>query len=223
MMVIGDVDRDLALKKIRSNFRGIKNPDTSIPRFSIREPIQEGVRRVTIERPSTTNILSLGFKHAPFPSRDWFTTSLMAYILTNGQDSILHKLLVDSGMASAVDSMVEPTSEVNLGALNIYLAPGYKHSDVESLVLKAVNELKVKDVKSLVVKAKEKAKTGEIIDRDSSLSIAADLTEYVSAGDWTVYNESLKIIDSISANDIITCLRECFVSKNLTVGEFIGK
>jgi zinc protease len=223
MMVIGDIDRNSALKHVRAHFKDISNPDTAIPRFSIREPKQEGIRRTIVERPSTTNILSVGFKHAGFPTRDWFVTSVMTYVLTSGQDSILYRLLVDTGMASTVGGMIEPTSERNMGAINIYLAPDHHHGEVESLLLKAVNKLTAKDIFSLVGKAKESAITSEIIDRDSSLSIAGDLTEYVSAGDWTVYTEALKIIDSITAKDVIDCLKRSFKPNNLTIGEFIGK
>jgi zinc protease len=223
MMVIGDVNRETALKEVRNCFKDIENPAAEIPRFSIREPKQEGIRRVSIERPSTTNILSIGFKHAGFPSKDWFIANIMGYVLTSGQDSVLHRLLVDSGMASNVATMIEPTSETNMGSINVYLAPEYTHTEVESLIMKALEQLRAKDISGLVAKAKERAITGEIIDRDSSLSIAGDLTEYVAAGDWTVYTEALRLIDSISANDVITCMKQTFTTNNLTIGEFIGK
>ncbi|MEY3784020.1 MAG: hypothetical protein RLZZ230_342, partial [Candidatus Parcubacteria bacterium] len=48
MMVIGDIDRKTALSEVARLFGEIKNPATEIPRFTIREPKQEGIRRVYI-------------------------------------------------------------------------------------------------------------------------------------------------------------------------------
>ena len=222
MMVVGDIERNEALDKVRKYFKDIKNPATPIPRFSIREPKQEGLRRTRVCRESTTNILSLGFKYGSFPQKKWFTAVLMSEVLTSGPDSILDKLLIDTGKASAVSFFPEPLSETTLATINIYLAKDEEHSEIESLTLKAIKALRTKHISSLVSKTKEAILTSEIISRDSSQAIAAELTEYVSAGDWSVYADTIKIIDSITAKDVIDMIQESFVDENMTIGEFIG-
>lgn len=223
MMVIGDTNLVTALKVIKEKFSLIKNPETTIPRFSIREPKQEGLRRISISRPSNTNIVSLGFKHAPFPTLDWFVSSILLDVLTGGPESILHKLLIDSGIAAQVSAFLEPTSEENLGFLNITLAKGQKHFEIESLVLKAIHSISTKDIDSLVKKAKAKMLTEELFSRTQSLKIAAELTEYVASGQWEAYEKTPEILKEIKTAQVLAQLKQLFIMDNLTIGHFNGK
>jgi zinc protease len=223
MMVVGDIDKKTALEGIKKIFSDIKNPTSSIPRFTIREPKQEGLRRVTVERPSNTNLVSIGFKHPGFPTEDWFVSKVMIDALTSGPESILHRLLVDTGLASSVEGMVEPTSEENLGTINVNLAPNKSHAEIENLVIKAVRSLDSKSVDSLIKKTKEHVITDELFSRQSSLNIVQELTEYSSAGSFETYADTTKILDSITTKKVLERAKVSFVDKNMTIGHFVGK
>ena len=223
MMVIGDIDKKTALEAVRKSFGDIKNPDTSIPRFTIREPKQEGVRRISIERESNTNIVSIGFKHEGFPTKDWFVTNIMLGILSTGPESILHRLLIDGGKASSVDGAIEPTSETNLGLLSVTLAEGQTHNEIESLVLNSFKALDAKTISPLLKKAKAGILTDEMFARQHSLRIAQELTEYVSSGQWEVYARTPEILKSITTKDILDSIKKNFEENNLTIGYFVGK
>lgn len=223
IMVVGDIDKNIALKEIKKAFDKIKNPSTSIPRYSIKEPMQEAIRRAEVQRPSTTNLIIIGFKHEPFPTRNWFITSIMLNVLADGPESILHKLLVDEGKASYVDTYLEPTSEINLATLNTVLAPNQSHEEIESLILKAIKSINVKTINSLVKKAKARMLTDELFQRQDSLQIVGELTEYVATGNWQAYEKTQDILKSITPKDVIDCIKESFTINNLTIGNFIGK
>lgn len=222
LMIVGDIDKKTALEEVKKEFGAIKNPKTIIPRFSIREPKQEGIRRSTIMRPSLTNIVAIGFKHAGFPTKDWMITNMMLDILTNGPESILKKILVDTGKAADVSSSLDPASETALASIFVTLAPNQKHADIEALVLKKISEIKESDVKNLLVKTKANILTNELFGRTSSLSIVAELTEYVSANSLGYYSKTSDLINSVTAKDIMRSLAENFIDKNLTIGYFIG-
>ena len=64
---------------------------------------------VRVARESTQQILALGMKHSGFPSTGWFETMVAYDLLAGGEDSILHKALVDTGKAVHVASALEPT------------------------------------------------------------------------------------------------------------------
>ena len=223
MMVVGDTDVKTALHEIKKTFSKIPNPDTPIPRFTIKEPKQEGLRRVSIERSSTTNIVSLGFKHSGFPSTEWFHTCIMLDVLTSGPESVLRRLLVDTGKASSVEYTLEPSSETNLALINITLAPEHYHTEVEHLTLAALQALDSKAITTLVKKAKALTLTDELFARQQSLRITQELTEYVSAGQWEVYAKTPEILKSITTKHILDCIKESFTSQNMTIGHFIGK
>ncbi len=222
LMVVGDIDRESALRAVREHFSNIKNPDTAIPRHAVREPKQEGIRRVTIERPATTNLVSIGFKHVGFPQKDWFTNSILLDVLAGSPESILHKLLVDTGKAAGVATSLEPTSEANLALVDITLAPQRSHQEIEALTLEAIRGVKTADIDHLVKKAKARMITAELFGRTESLHIVAELTEYASAHDLTAYTKTPEILASITTQDVLAALVTGFTDTNLTIGRFIG-
>lgn len=223
MMVIGDIDEVTALSTVKDIFAGIENPNTDIPRFSIKEPKQEGLRRVSIERESSINIVSIGFKNPGFPSVDWFISNIMLDVLASGPESILHKLLVDSGKASCISSSMEPSSEEGLSHINITLAPNQSHEEIEGMVLKTIHSLTSKDVDQLIKKVKAGMITSELFSRSHSLEIAQELTEYVSSGHWQVYAETPTILKGITTKKVIDRIKQSFINTKMTIGYFIGK
>lgn len=222
MMVIGDIDRKTALTTVRSIFGSLENPATPIPRFAINEPKQEGIRRVSIARQSSLNIVSIGFKHAGFPEKDWFVTNLMLEALCEGPESILERLLVDTGKASGLEVVQEPTSEENLACINITLAPRENHEEIEQLVRHAIERIDTKTLTPLVKKAKARLLTEERFARSQSLRIAQELTEYVASGDWTAYGRTPETLEQIRPVDVKQALTDRFQANNLTIGHFIG-
>ncbi len=62
----------------------------------------------------------------------------------------------------------------------------------------------------------------EIMERESSLQVAMELTEYVAAGAWEKYHQTESILRSISAKDIVGLAHEIFDERHIVVGEFIG-
>lgn len=222
MMVVGDVDRETALAAVKKHFGAITKPDEPIFRYDISEFKQEGLRRAVIERPSSMNIISLGFKHAGFPSEDWFTASALLEVLTGGPESILHKALVDTGIATDVSGSLEPTSQENLGVLTITLAQKQDHAKIEAQVLKIIATLTLAEVTPLLKKVKARLITDELFARDSSLRITQELTEYSAAGDWTAYTKTLEILEAITPKKVHQAIA-LFKQTAMTIGYFIGK
>ena len=222
LTIVGDITNNEALTKIKEVFGGLKNPNTPIPRHDIQEPTQEGMRRVEIKRPSSTNLLAIGIKHDGFPEQGWFNSSILFSILVSGPDSILHKQLVDTGLASSVEGSTEPTSETNLGMIFVTLAPGSTHADIESKVIEIIDSLTAKDITKLLKKVIQSELTSELFARGSSIQIAMDLTEYISANSWETYNKTEEILKSIRPTDLIALKNKLFDQTQMTIGYFIG-
>ncbi len=222
LMVIGDCSLEDSLGQIKKEFGSLKNPSEAIPRYNIPEPKQEGVRRSYVKRESKTNIVALGIKHNSFPTKHWYETAMLLEILAGGTDSILYTHFVDSGKAIRVETMIEPTSNENLGAIFITLAPGQSHDTIEQEALAVISKLKSKEIDSLLKKSIQKTITDELFAQGSSLKIAMELTEFVAAEKWVAYTETEKMLQSITAKDILTIRDTLFNFDSMTIGYFIG-
>lgn len=223
LMIVGDIDERTALETADKHFGSLKTTGEMPVPPSIGEPKQEGMRRVEIERPSSTNIVALGVKHGGFPSREWFTTSLLFAILADEAEGVLYKKLVDTGLASKVETLMEPTSEENLGIIFVTLSKKATHDKIEKIVLDAIGTLTPQNIVRQYKKIQQRVITEELIGRESSLKIAMELTEYVSAGTWETFFDTEKIIAQITPKDIVHMAQKLFNTRTMTIGRFIGK
>lgn len=222
LMVIGDVPLATALQEVKRSFGAITNPDTPIPRITSREPLQEGRREITVSRPSNSNLLAIGIKHDGFPSVGWHETLLALGVLAEGPESILHKLLVDTGKATALETLLEPTYDPNLAIIYVTLAKAGSHASTERLILDTIRQLTTSTIRPLVKKELAHQITSASFNRASSLSIASELTEYVASGDWTAYASALETLHSITPKAVHTRIQQLFTTNRLTIGNFIG-
>ncbi len=220
LMVIGDIDLKTVLNQIADNFAHLE-PEPSVEiRPVVIEPKQEGIRRFAIERPGTTNILALAVKHPGFPTTGWYETMMCFKLLTDGPTSLLHKKLVDTGLASNIEVSQEPTKDTNIATLFITLTDKTTHEKMEDLLLKIIREVDQKYITKELPGYLAQTLATEAFNRDSSLQIAAELTEFVAAGNWEEYfrvNESLK---KISVSDIQKRLESLFTQNQLTIGSY---
>lgn len=221
LQIIGDVSLSDALQAVKSHFGEITRPDTPIPRRQIVEPPQEGLRRTTIERPTSINLFSLGFKHAGFPSAEWWQAALLVDILTDGPESVLHRALVDTGLASSVSGGVEETPDPNLGTITITLTEGTSQETIETTVRQCLAELDRNTIDSRRKSVQASTLTDLLFAREGSLSIARLLTECVANGDWSVYEALPELVSSVTTADIMQFKARAFVDANLTIGHCV--
>ncbi|HMO82926.1 MAG TPA: pitrilysin family protein [Candidatus Paceibacterota bacterium] len=218
LMVIGDIPLELALSTIADSFAHLE-PEVSVEtRSHITEPKQEGIRRINIERPGTTNILAIAVKHPGFPAAGWYETMIALKFLTDDVCSTLQKKLVDTGLASSIEVSQEPTKDTNIATLYITLTNKTTHTKMEELVLKIIREIDLKHIAKELPGYITKSLASEAFNRDSSLQIAAELTEFTAAGKWEEYFSVKENLNRITPKDIKQRLKSLFAEDQLTIG-----
>lgn len=222
LIIVGDVSEREMKETVCRHFATFERSDVEKRRTFITEPKQEGIRTARISRAATTNILGLGFKHESFPSIDWYKTMVAFDLLAGSSDSILHKALVDTGLAAHIDTSLEPTRERNLAIIFITLSKKAKHEVVQAKVGDLLRSLSVQTITPYLKKTLAKVLTQEAISRENSLSYTADLVEHASTGYWQSFFESEKILRSITPKMIHAHIAELIADENTTIGYFVG-
>lgn len=222
LTVIGDVSEAEMITTVTKLFSPLKKSETLKEKTKITEPKQEGVRTITVERPSATQVYAIGVKHDGFPSKSWFETMAIFDMLAGGDDSILHRELVDTGLATSVSASLEPSRERNLGIIFVTLTKKSTHESIHKKIHNIVNSLTVKIMAPYLKKTIAKSVSHEFTSRENSLGYTAELVEYVSAGAWEHFFDTEKILMNITPNDIKTRLRSLFTESQTTIGYFKG-
>lgn len=222
LIIAGDVTEREMKERVIARFGHLPMSQTFTPRKAFREPKQEGLRTVSVERESARQILALGMKHPGFPTTGWFETMIACDLLAGGEDSILYKTLVDTGKAVCMDIVLEPTYETNLGVLFITISKPGTHDAVYALIRKEIEKLTAATIKPYLKKTIAKVLMQEALERENSLSYVSALVEYVAAGAWEAFFDSEKILKAITAEDILKRIRELTAPRNMTLGYFKG-
>lgn len=222
LMLVGDLTETEMKRTVTAHFGRLTNPAEEPRRYVLTEPTQEGLRTVTVARPSETRIYAVGVKHAGFPKREWYLTMVALDLLAGGKDSVLHRALVDTGLATRIDSALEPTKDDNLAI--IYVTAGAKTPlpKLERAFANALEKLTLPAVAPYLKKIIAKSIAGERATRENSLGYVAELTEYVSAGEWEAFFKTEEILRSFTPREALAHLKTLFRDSNTTVGRFIG-
>ena len=222
LTIIGDVPRRTALLAVKRHFRDLPRSSEAIPRVHITEAPPEGQRTVTIRRPSTQNLLAVGIRHAGFPNAAWYRALVGLTVFADGPESVLEHALVDTGYASGIELMLEPSTDENLAIIFITLAPGVTHETVLARIEQERAALTTGAIKARVRKTVARLLTEDAITRVSSLACASELTEYIAAGSWSSFLDAPALLTAITPRAVVRDLTTGLESKRLTVGYFMG-
>lgn len=221
LIIVGDISLKEVFAEVVKNFGKIKpNKDLEKERVKIVEPEQEGLRRVVVEREGGNNILSLGVKHAGFPNSDWYATMISLKLLAEGQDSLLSRSLVDSGLATKVSFSINPARDIALASIDISLTDREKIEEVEEKALSLIRNVPEDWLKRQLKPVLARTISSEIFSRDSSLDIVEDLVESVAVGDWTTYFLTEKTLKNLNVKKIKKTIDSLFTESQMTIGVY---
>ncbi len=222
LIVTGDCTEAMMKSEVLAHFATI--PTSIIPVEHIfREPKQEGRRTVTVSRPSTKNVLGIGVKHDAFPSSGWFQTLAIFDMLAGGEDSVLAKRFVDTGLVSHIEMSLEQSKDPNLAVIFCSLTPKTTHEKLEKSILDTVRRLTPKDITPYLKKTTAKLLMNEALTRSSSLALSQELVEYVSADAWEHFSTTEAILKGITPKAVHARLQTLFTEEQMTLGYFIGQ
>jgi zinc protease len=185
------------------------------------EPEQQGARRVVVEAPAQTPLLHMAFHASSASDPDSLPLRLLFNVLTGGDSSRLHRLLVeDEGLALAVDGYQDKGFDPGLAYFYLTLPPGGDTAAVERRVLEELQRLARNGVSDA-----ELAKARNIILADFWRGLATINGKASILGQYEVFHGNYeKLFDlpealqAITADDLRTVAAKLFRVNNMTVG-----
>jgi zinc protease len=140
VVVSGDVDPEAVLDKAKQYYGGI--PGQVSPVHPIEpEPAQPNVRRRNLKLNIQVEKLLVGYHIPGILDADMPAIGVLSAVLTGGKSSRLSRALVDTGIASAVDSYDLEDKDPSLLILLANLQKGKRATQAESVILKVIARL----------------------------------------------------------------------------------
>ena len=235
LVIVGDVDSDVALENVEKRFGGIAAG--SVPaRIKLQEPEQQAERRVVLRKPGTTAYWKASF-HAPaFGSVDFFPL-LVADAVLNGAAGLniwsgggvarpqrsarLYRALVDKGLASTVSGALMPTEHPYLYGINAAVADGQAIGAVEEVVLSEIERLRTGGITSDELnKVNAQLRARFVYDGDSVTDIAHQIGYFETIASWQAYHALRDRLDAVTIEQVHAAAAKYLAPSNRTIGSF---
>ncbi|RUM67018.1 MAG: insulinase family protein [Sulfurospirillum sp.] len=217
LVVAGDIDPETVFHEAQKAFGEIKNSG-KIRRNHQVEPVQDGAKRIEIDKESQVQMLAIAFHIPNFKSKDQVALSAISELLTSGKSSRLNALLIDK--LQLVNSISAYNMEQTDPGIFLFLAvcnPGIKAEDVETVLWQEIEKLKTAPVeKSELEKVKINTRSDFIFSMQDSQTLVNIFGSYAARGDLEpllTYEERLK---SLTQKEVQDAAGKYFNPKNAT-------
>lgn len=219
LVIAGDVDVQQVFKLAEQTMGRI--PAAALPRpISTVEPEQRGERRLVFKRPGQTPLLLVGYRApaAAAPERPAF--DLLNAILTGGDASRLHRLLVeDSGLAVSVSAWNEGEFDPGLMKIAVEIPADGEVAKVEAALYAALDDVARQGVSEAELgKARKQSLAAFWTELSTIEGKAAMLGEYASFhGDWKALFSTPQRYAAVRAADLQALAARMFSADARTV------
>ena len=213
-MLVGDIEPDAAFALVEK-YIGVIPPQEPPAALRTVEPEQKGERRIALTLPAQTPLMQMAWHVGSATDESLPALKLLTSILTNGDSSRLHRLLVEQEQAAiGVGAYVEEGFDPGLAWVVATLPQGGDLSRVEALIDAALADVIENGVTDAEVRKAKNLWTARFWRTIATINGKAEaLGEYeVFHGDYRKLFEAPDRFGAVTAGDIQA--RGCGVEKN---------
>jgi zinc protease len=228
LVVAGKFEEPKALALIAQKFGVLPKPERSLATGNLlfdtytRDPDQDGEREVTVRRVGDEQLVMALYKIPAGTHADFAPVEVLNRIITQTPGGRLHKALVQPGKAAGASgnafqlkepgmllAMVNLQKEQSLAEARDILI-----SELEGFAQKPVTDDEVAQAKTFLLKNVE-------LTMNNSQSVALNLSEWASMGDWRMMFIHRDRVEKTTTADVQRVATTYLKSDNRTVGRFI--
>ena len=222
LLVAGKFDPARTLGWIASRFGAIPKPARKLPPFWTVEPTQDGERSFAVRRQGDTQIVALGYKVPGALHDDSDLLAFAADILTAAPSGRLHKLLVETGLASEVFATVQTGYAPGLQMFGAVLKKDAPIEPARAALTQAVEEFAQHPP---TAEELERVRLNFTNELDKSLNdpqrVGVALSDAISLGDWRLYFVGRERLATITAAEVAAAAGRYLRRDNRVTGMFL--
>ena len=205
VVVAGDITSKEVFDTTTKYFGKIKSKKILFPSSHLKEPEQDGAKRVYLKKDTEVEMIAIAYKIPNFLHADQPALHGLSELLSSGKSSLLQKVLVnDKKMVNQISGF---TMDSKNPSVFIFLAvgnPGIKAKDIEKEILSIIENIKKGNVKtSEIEKIKINTKADFIFSLENSSDLASLFGSYYAKGDITPLLNYEKNINELTKENII--------------------
>lgn len=222
LLVAGKFDAATTLATIARQFGAIPKPSRTLPTFWTVEPTQDGERTFAVRRAGDTQMVMLGYKIPSGLHDDTDLLNFAADILASAPTGRLHKLLVESNMASQVFAFGQTGYAPGLEYIGAVVKKDAPIEPVRAALTAAVESFAQTPP---TAEEMERVRRSYLNDYERSLNdpqrVGVSLSEAIALGDWRLFFVGRERVRSITSAEVAAAAGRYFKRDNRVTGTFI--
>ncbi len=211
IVVVGKVDKEKVIQKIRETFGKVKKQQYTPPPVPL-EPEQKEIREKTLKKNQVTRAyVAVGWQAPSIRSKDTFTLNVLEEILAGGRTSILSQEIKEKGLAQGIFGGY--LAHIGTGQfLFYYITEPEKIDTVKKKIFQILKDYKENGVpEEIVENAKNKIINREIFAREEVTHDAESLGYAKAVADDINYDiKFIENIEKVTKKDIDAYIKKHF-------------
>ncbi len=222
LTIAGKFDDAKTLAQVAALFSVIPRPTRTLEKSYTVEPTQDGERSITLRRAGDTQGL-VAIYHVPAGSHpDAAALNVLAGVLGDRPSGRLYKALVDNKKAVGASMGMEELHDPGFMLASVSLKVDQSLDEARQILFKTVEGLPAEaPSKEEVERAKTRLLKNIELQMNDSQSVALDLSEYFSQGDWRLMFLMRDRIKAVTEADVLRVAKAYLKESNRTLASFI--
>ena len=222
LVVAGRFEEQRALELINRYFGAIPRPERELSDNYTLEPTQDGEREVIVRRVGDVRILMAGY-HAPAGAdEDFVPLQIAAEVLGDEPSGRLYRALVETGLASQIGVQALQLRDPGMVIFFALLPADGSLEEARAAMVATIDSLAENPITAdEVERIRNQALSGFEQQMNDSQSVAIQLSNWASIGDWRLMFLDRDRVRAATAENVQQAALEYLKSSNRTVGLFI--
>ena len=218
VVIAGDIDEKDVFASVEKHFKNIKNTKEIPSKLHTIEPVQDGEKRVIINKESAVQMIAITYHIPNFEHEDQVALSALSEFLSSGKSSILQKKLVDE--KRLVNTIYAYNMELKDPGIFMFMAVANESVDakeIEKEILDTIAQIKKGDISQKDIdKIKINTKADFIFSLESSTEVASLYGSYLVRDNIKPLLSYEKNVDKLTKEDLINVAKKYLIKSNST-------
>jgi zinc protease len=220
LVVAGKFDEKKALDYIGKYFGVLKKPAQPVDATYTEEPAQDGERVAVLRRVGSVGAVGVVYHIPAGPHADYPAVEVLEDCLTSSPSGRVYKALVESKKASTVNGVAYGWHDPGVVEITAKVEPAGIDVARDTLIETLEDLSKAPITTEEVERSKTRyAKLHEQLMADSA-SLAIQLSEWASAGDWRLFFLHRDRVEKVTADDVNRAAAKYLTRNNRTLGVY---
>ncbi len=227
LIVAGQFEESKALQMIAETAGAVARPSRVLDQTYTSEPVQDGERYVALRRVGDGQSIQVAYHTPAAAHADSAALEVLAGVMSGGGrggmgTGRLSKALVDNKKAVSASMSAQQLHDAGYAMISAQLSKEQSLPEARKVLLDTVENLaKEPPSKEEVERVKTRLLRQAEMQMANSQSVALNLSEWASMGDWRLLFLNRDRLKDVTPEDVVRVAKTYFVASNRTIGEFI--